>query len=259
SSPTTSYKPSRRVPSAPIFIPKTPTAVFLSSSPSLRPRPPATTFATLLRSATTECPTRGCTAFVSRITYVSVYGSIHIDVPVKPVCPNEPSGNSSPRFDENGESISHPSPRKLVASGGCCGRADFATVNAFKTGWGEGLALISSSTACAYLERSVAVENKPACPATPPMRRAVGSCTTPRSIRFCSSYSVGAMRRLHCGGGRNRVSPIPSGWKTNAFAYLSSGILATRSTRNPRTSKLISLYRNTAPGGVTSFEAKAIC
>ena len=52
-------------------------------------------------------------------------------------------------------------------------------------------------------ERSAAVLKSPACPATPPMRRAVGSCTTPRSIGGSGPshgqpsgvhFSVGAMR-----------------------------------------------------------------
>ena len=40
-----------------------------------------------------------------------VAGSIQSDVPVKPVCPNDPTGSSSPRLDEYDESMSQPSPR----------------------------------------------------------------------------------------------------------------------------------------------------
>ena len=59
--------------------------------------------------------------------------------------------------------------------------------------------------------------NKPACPATPPIRRAVGSWTTPRSIwRSAPSHghengrhgSVGAIRALSEAAGRNCVSFI---------------------------------------------------
>ncbi len=42
-----------------------------------------------------------------------VAGSIHSEVPVQPVWPNDPSGKSSPRFTENDESMSHPSPRPV--------------------------------------------------------------------------------------------------------------------------------------------------
>ena len=43
--------------------------------------------------------------------------------------------------------------------------------------------------------RSLAVVKTPACPATPPMYRAVGSCTTPRKgAPVAASISVGAMR-----------------------------------------------------------------
>ena len=74
-------------------------------------------------------------------------------------------------------------------------------------------------------DRSVAVPNNPAWPATPPIRRAVGSCTTPRSGEAepaactatgpgSSQRSVGAIRGSSAAGGRNPVSRIPSGSKT---------------------------------------------
>ena len=71
-------------------------------------------------------------AILSRITYVSVNGSIHMDVPVKPVWPKEPTGNRSPRLPENCESISHPSPRRIGWSAGPCGVVNFRTVNGLK-------------------------------------------------------------------------------------------------------------------------------
>src|ERR687888_371679 len=53
--------------------------------------------------------------------YVCVTGSIHIEVPLKPLWPNDPTGNSSPRLVEKGESMSHPNPRSTVEFAGCCG------------------------------------------------------------------------------------------------------------------------------------------
>ena len=47
--------------------------------------------------------------------------SSHSDVPVNPVWPKEPIGNSSPRFEEYGESMSQPSPRTARISGGVDG------------------------------------------------------------------------------------------------------------------------------------------
>ena len=41
---------------------------------------------------------------------MSVAGSIHREVPVKPVCPNDPTGRSSPRLEEYDESMSQPRP-----------------------------------------------------------------------------------------------------------------------------------------------------
>src|ERR1700726_3929834 len=94
--------------------------------------------------------------------------------------------------------------------------------------------------------RSDAVLNKPACPATPPIRRAVGSCTTPRSIvRLEASapvaaphvsaaddvhHSVGANRGSSDAGGLNIVSDMPSGLNRRVETNRSNGILETRAT-----------------------------
>ena len=56
--------------------------------------------ATRARSGVTSPLPSGCTRFERKTTQVFVSGSIQSDVPVKPVWPNEPSGSSSPRFDE---------------------------------------------------------------------------------------------------------------------------------------------------------------
>src|SRR5271167_1436395 len=81
----------------------------------------ATAVATSVRKAITF-PYFTCTALVSRMTYAFVVGSIHSEVPVKPVCPKEPTGSRSPRLEENGESMSHPNPhdgqiRRLLRRG----------------------------------------------------------------------------------------------------------------------------------------------
>src|SRR5271168_2515904 len=79
---------------------------------------------------------------------------------------------------------------------------------------------------------SCAVENTPACPATPPMRRVVGSNTTPRSRKsksgflpgsflLSSSCVVGAMRDnrlvLHVPAGQTPAMP-PIGAGAQAIA-----------------------------------------
>src|SRR5215472_3378998 len=101
-----------------------------SFSSAVRGKAAATSVATLVRNPIAFPLPRGCTAFVSKITYALVVGSIHIDVPVNPVCPNDPTGNKSPRFEENGESMSHPNPRKTDADGGVSGDVIFATASA---------------------------------------------------------------------------------------------------------------------------------
>ena len=76
---------------------------------------------------------------------------------------------------------------KLAALAGCCGVDIFSTLV-------DSAPVYPLSSSSANIARSSAVENRPACPATPPIRRAVGSCTTPRSIFPASSYCVGAIR-----------------------------------------------------------------
>ena len=63
---------------------------------------------------------------------------------------------------------------------GCCGVVINSRV-ACANGNVLGRPASRSSKACAKTLTSWAVENTPACPATPPMRRAVVSCTVPQS------------------------------------------------------------------------------
>src|SRR5262249_61721688 len=56
------------------------------------------------------------TRSVSNTTKVSLDGSIHILVPVKPVWPNDPTGKRSPRLLEYEVLMSHPIPR--ISEGG---------------------------------------------------------------------------------------------------------------------------------------------
>ena len=92
--------------------------------------------------------------------------------------------------------MSQPNPRNTGADGGCSGCVIFVTAS------DERMLPPPLSNASANFARSSPVENRPACPATPPIRLAVGSCTTPRSMCCESSYCVGAMRGLHVAGGR---------------------------------------------------------
>ena len=91
---------------------------------------------------------------------------------------------------------------------------------------------------------------RPAWPATPPIRRAVGSCTTPRSIAPPGwshgqpsgvHVSVGAMRGASDAGGLNIVSRMPSGSKMRVRQNSSSGWPLTRWTISPSRKKLMSL------------------
>src|SRR5260370_8934769 len=94
----------------------------------------ATAVATLARNEIADPFARGWTALVKRMMYVCVVGSIQSEVPVNPVWPNDPTGSSSPRFDENGESISQPNPRRAVDVRGCCGVVIFMIASGDRTG-----------------------------------------------------------------------------------------------------------------------------
>ncbi len=76
----------------------------------------AATVATRARRGVTSPLPSGCTRLDRNTTNMSVAGSIHREVPVNPVCPNEPTGRSSPRLEEYDESMSQPSPRTLGSS-----------------------------------------------------------------------------------------------------------------------------------------------
>src|SRR4029079_16390582 len=112
-------------------------------------------------------------------TYEFDVGSIHKLVPVKPVWPYDvPTGNRSPRLLEYDVSMSQPRPRTLVIPRGVCGEVIVLTAAADNTRTFPSWPLPSNMRAKSC--RSCAVLKRPAWPAMPPMRRAVGSCTTPR-------------------------------------------------------------------------------
>src|SRR5271156_5588886 len=103
------------------------------------------------------------------MTKVSLAGSIQIDVPVKPVWPNEPSGKTSPRGEEYCESISQPRPRRAGTHGGDCGEIIFSIEACDKIRRPPLLETVPPfSTMVQNFARSAAVEKTPALPATPP-------------------------------------------------------------------------------------------
>ena len=200
----------------------------------------AATVATRARSGVTSPRPSGCTRFERNTTNIPVAGSSHSDVPVNPVWPNDPTGSSSPRLDENVESMSHPRPRTFRSPG------DVACVVIFATASGDRIRTPRytppSRSMRLKIARSAAVLKRPACPATPPIRRAVGSWTVPRSIDMSGPWqgqpsgvqlSVGAIRRRTAAGGRNIVSFMPSGAKMRSCANRSSGAPLTRRTMSP--------------------------
>ena len=105
--------------------------------------------------------------------------------------------------------MSQPRPRTAAMPAGVAGVLIFATVG------GDSTRTVPSRPPSmsirAKRERSRAVPKRPACPATPPIRRAVGSWTTPRSggasgvlhghAAIVSQRSVGAIRVRFAAGG----------------------------------------------------------
>ena len=182
----------------------------------------AATVATRARTAPTSPVPSGCRRLDRKITKRPVRGSAQSDVPVNPVWPNEPIGINSPRLAEKLVSTSQPRPRAARMPTGVAWVIIFATVSGASTRRGPRAPPASSMRTNRV--RSRAVLKRPAWPATPPMRRAVGSCTTPRSGSSPGALhgqasrkrqrSVGAMRPRRSMGGRKPVSVMPSGSKT---------------------------------------------
>ena len=94
-------------------------------------------------------------------------------MPVNPVWPNDPIGSSSPRLDEYAESMSHPNPRRAVIVVGVARRVIAATLSGDRIR--APCQVPPSSSMRTKIDRSSPVEKRPACPATPPIRLAVGS------------------------------------------------------------------------------------
>ncbi|MEZ5286573.1 MAG: hypothetical protein R2712_17555 [Vicinamibacterales bacterium] len=120
--------------------------------------------------------------------------------------------------------MSHPSPRFAAIDSGVAREVMRATVAGARMRTPSSVPPASSMRA--KRDRSRAVEKRPACPATPPMRREVGSWTTPLrgtaegrlhgQASIVSQRSVGAILVRWSAEGRNPVSRIPSGWNTTS-------------------------------------------
>src|ERR1039458_676399 len=102
-------------------------------------------------------------------------GSIHKDVPVYPRCPKERDEKYFPDC-EGAKGVSQPRARE-VPSGADSRRENSSTVEERRMGCPP------LSMAWAKMARSSAVENRPACPATPPRTLAFSSCTSPWMMR----------------------------------------------------------------------------
>src|ERR1044071_4762224 len=191
------------------------------------PPPPAraasssatTVSATAMRSG----PTRGllrvrCTRLVSSTITSRGVGSIQIDVPVKPVCPKLVESIRAPAL-LFGEGVSQPSAReepgtrfwRRVNSRRTDGRTEGRKVDGPPPPTGNLPSFrpsVSLNIHSPNVSKSSALPNSPAWPATPPSHAAFSSCTSPRTIRFrqAVSYSVGAIRATHSGGGREMVA-----------------------------------------------------
>src|SRR2546425_7793965 len=100
-------------------------------------------------------------------------GSAQTEVPVNPVCPNDRSLKSEPaELYPLTVLVSQPRPRVLF---GPCFVVNNLTVSGFRKRFPPYLPPFISI--CMKTERSDAVENKPACPDTPPKAKAFSSCT----------------------------------------------------------------------------------
>ena len=114
---------------------------------------------------------------IGKEDYIRVRDGINPNrVPVKPVCPNEPKEKTRHDWSQTANQCPSQSraerPRSEAVAGKSFSRCSSARARA-----------IPSAFLRKY-DRSSAVENSPACPATPPMRLAVGSCTGRQHLWF---------------------------------------------------------------------------
>ncbi len=118
--------------------------------------------------------------------------------------------------------------------GGFSGAVIFSTVS------GDQISPSPSISACANFARSSAVENKPAWPATPPIRRDVGSCTIPRNM--CPFCVVFRGRNFRATPPEAKSACVPSSAAQRCVLRVAIERLALRlSTSSPSTMKLMSL------------------
>ena len=143
-----------------------------------------------------------------------------MEVPVKPVCPNEPMGKNSPRGDEYCESMSQPSPRTAGIHGGDCGDVIFLI-----EACGQDALAVCARNAPAVQTPSRRIlrgpklsEKTPALPATPPSetRRWIVHRTAQQNV---TPLIQSTLQSARCGesiraGGKNRVSCMRSGSNT---------------------------------------------
>ena len=111
---------------------------------------------------------------------VSLSGSIHTQVPVKPVCPNTEAGASGLQGLLSVCSVSglsKPKPRRLSRDFNVVKSSQVARLRYLRSPQ-----IPLSSHICAILATSCVVENKPAFPDTPPMKAAASSCTNPCNL-----------------------------------------------------------------------------
>lgn len=110
----------------------------------------------------------------------SLSGSIHTQVPVKPVCPNTEAGASGLQGLLSVCSVSglsKPKPRRLSRDFNVVKSSQVARLRYLRSPQ-----IPLSSHICAILATSCVVENKPAFPDTPPMKAAASSCTNPCNL-----------------------------------------------------------------------------
>src|SRR6185436_15420283 len=130
-----------------------------------------------LMSVVSTC---GCTRFVNRIKTRREAGSIHRLPPVNPLCPMPVGGNEGPAEQPGVSASIQPIDRDVSHP-----RVRLSLNQCSDSGFNSSL---PARNCFAIRNTSRAVENNPACPATPSMKCALPSCTSPQmtSVRHGS-------------------------------------------------------------------------
>src|SRR5579875_952301 len=180
--------------------------IFHRSRPGAQTAPIASITRSWMRGRNSRIPwlsRRGCTRLVSSVIAIARDGSIQIDVPVNPRWPTASGEKYRPELECCGEGVSQPSAQVEPAT--VPSRRQNSRVTLCGMNCERPAQLAMSSAAIRSTSRAGA--NSPACPATPPIAKALSSCTSPTRRRLRDGH-ISVAANISATGSRRRERTI---------------------------------------------------